>query len=197
MKRKKSICSTIALCSLLWGIASCESGGGQSANIASTAVLEDNSRIEQELLAKQKREEEQQRMLAFKNNIETVLQKDAEVGKSSGDSYDYQVSGMREINISSCPTDFQVAYVDHIHAWERRAKIHDALVKLNSNEKAGEVFLQELVNGALGGNATPVADAIEAHDELKAQAKTASTAIRETFENVEHIAASYGASLPK
>jgi hypothetical protein len=106
------------------------------------------------------------------------------------------VSEMRSIDLTQCPSDFSVAYLDHIHAWEKAEKIYEARKKLNSDQNVSTTLVAGLISEIVGSGYTPIRNAIEADDELKRLADNASDQIKETFNDVERIALTYGAALP-
>lgn len=128
-------------------------------------------------------------------SIRTVLETDDNLTATSNGNYDVQAEAMRRIDLSQCPNDFATAYVDHIHAWEYAAKIKRAQKELNSDDNIKAVLASQLFSELFGTASTPVADAIDAGEKLRTLANDASAQISSTYDNVEHVAASYGAQL--
>lgn len=143
-----------------------------------------------------KSERMEQQKLAFKTSIISLLQSDSKIGSISNGDCTKQAAAMRVLDLSQCPSDFATAYVAHIHAWEYAAKIQRARAKLNSDESVQDILISEGLNEALGTDAHPLIDALEADNELKKLANVALDKITETYNRVELIATSYGASLP-
>lgn len=146
-------------------------------------------------------EAEKQEIARQKNaaSIETVLQEDSTVAIAAENRGNNTAisKAMRQIDITSCPTDFQAAYVDHIHAWEDSGKIQTAWNKLESDDNINDVLLRSILEDVVGSDATPIKDAVDAEKFLKEAKIEASAKISETFKQVEHIAATYGAKLPQ
>ena len=83
--------------------------------------------------------------------------------------------GLREIDMSDCPRDFQLAYLDHLHAWESLARTR------------GSVDLVGFVIKSLVTKSLPnIPDEQPIHDE-----------IARTWDEVERIALSYGVRMPE
>jgi hypothetical protein len=57
-----------------------------------------------------------------------VLQEHDQIGESA--SISEVVTRMRAIDTSACPTDFRMAYLKHIHAWEEERKVELEAKKL-------------------------------------------------------------------
>ncbi len=126
--------------------------------------------------------------------VENVLQADAQTASITDDTRHAQA--MRAIDTSACPSDFRAAYLDHIFAWERYAKVTKAIADLNSEDSVNVTLAFSALTALLGGSGTPILDHIHAAerlDELKAEA---SGQIHTTFERVQVVATAYGATLP-
>lgn len=126
--------------------------------------------------------------------IEAALHADAQTGSISDDTQ--RAQAMRAIDTSACPPDFRAAYLDHIFAWERYAKVTKAISDLNSDDSVNVTLALSALTALLGGSGTPILDHIQAAerlDELKAEANGQ---IRATFERVQVVATGYGATLP-
>ncbi|GAB3029651.1 hypothetical protein [Spirosoma pulveris] len=155
----------------------------------------EQQRIEQEQAEQRRIEQEQaeqRQKIAYINAINSVLQSDARTSNIS--DYGSRTSAMRNIDITQCPQDFGVAYVDHIHAWENRAKIEKARNELK--EYGGLAAAAGLVATLSDSEITPFSDYVEATNKLQALANEQDTEIRRTWQIVERSAVSYGATLP-
>ena len=79
--------------------------------------------------------------------------------------------GLRQIDMSDCPTGLQLAYLDHIHAWESLARARGSVVR-------------NLIFSLLQQTIPTLPDEQPIRDE-----------IARTWNEVERIALSYGAEL--
>ncbi len=66
--------------------------------------------------------------------VNDVLQQDSKNGAIHDGNDSLIVVGMRAIDLSKCPRDFAVAYVDHMHAWEHSADIQEELKYMQSDQ---------------------------------------------------------------
>jgi GYF domain 2 len=95
------------------------------------------------------------------------------------------LSRMRAVDTSDCPADFRVAYKHHLEAWE---ELQAAVGELPDSFLEG-VFvgaLNGLLRGELDGGMTRMLDSI----------KRASQEVRDSFREVENIAARSDVALP-
>lgn len=127
----------------------------------------------------------------YKLAIEKALQMDLLTGTHATSEHTH---GMRSIDLSDCPADFRVAYMAHIHAWDEAAAVMAANDKLNSNEDS------DAIAGGLaaifGSDATPWQDHLNAKENIGRLAAQADADIKSTFNQVELLAAAYGAKVP-
>src|ERR1700761_5092079 len=138
----------------------------------------------------------EQQKKEYATNITDCLAADVKASTESNGDYTLLTQAMRRIDLSKCPTDFATAYLDHIHAWEDAAKIQRARKELNSDENVKSTLFLSLWSDIFNTKDTPITDALEASNELRRKAAEASEKIRITFQDVEHIAVSYGGTLP-
>jgi len=104
-------------------------------------------------------------------------------------------AGMRQLDLSHCPRDFAVAYVDHLHAWEDAGQIQVALVKLNSDDYQVRAIAKSLIQKASKAKQTVMDEVIDT-DQLLREAKAEIQArIHTTFNEVERVAVAYGVQL--
>lgn len=143
----------------------------------------------------QRRLAEEQEKTAFRDAINSVLQADANTSGISNRTG--RVSAMRNISLIGCPSDFSVAYVDHIHAWEHYAEVCEALDRLHKDENIRDIIIQEGLSRLLGLDAHPLGDATDAEKRLNVAKDETDQEISSTFEIVERIAVKYGATLPR
>ena len=148
-------------------------------------------------LLQQEVEEGQRAQALFSQKaITALLQLNAENIASGGNDYSRIVAGMRKLSLSRCPRDFAAAYVDYIHAWEDAAEIQNAWNKAESNENIKDLIGTELLQKLFGSNQDAINDAAAVERRLKSAASDAQEDIKKTHNKVEHIAATYGATLP-
>jgi len=133
----------------------------------------------------------------YKKNISSVLQLDANISNISGGDETKQCEEMRKIDLSDCPKDFTVAYVDHIHAWEEAARIDRAYKKFKKEVNLEDIIEESVLNEVFGTGHNVIKNAVDFEEKLKENGRIASENIHTTFNEVERIAASYGATLPK
>lgn len=154
---------------------------------------------EAQRFAEQKAEAERQQRQqeAYRIAITELMEADDRVGHSFRD-YGQIANGMRGLDLSKCPHDFMAAYVDYIHVWEKAAEIQRLRQQLKSDENVKAVLASEVLRDIFGseGDAHPVQDAAEAADKLSAAAHEAASNIGTKLDELEHIAATYGAKLP-
>lgn len=126
--------------------------------------------------------------------IEAVLTSDTATASIVDDTR--HAATMRTIDTSACPADFRAAYLDHVFAWERYAKVQKAIADLNSDDSVGVTLAFSALNGLLGGGGTPILDHIHASQRLNELRDEASAQVRATYERVQVLATGYGAALP-
>jgi hypothetical protein len=155
-------------------------------------------RTQQEQAEAQHRAEEearQQQLEAYKMAVVTVLKADSTIGATSNGNFTAQALAMRRLDLSQCPRDFATAYIDHVHAWENAAEIMEALAKLRSEENVKDALVKTLLQKLFGSDNNAIEDAVQAEDMLKEAALKSTEKIKSTYQEVERIAVSYGASL--
>lgn len=133
----------------------------------------------------------------YSSAITKVLQQDATRPSNWNGDKAVVVDIMRQIDLSQCPNDFSKAYVDHIHAWERAADIQQVLMLVRSDDNVKQALIDTALQKIFGSESNALADALEQEAALKQAEAESSKQIKTTFEQVESIAAGYGASLPK
>ncbi|WP_198424820.1 hypothetical protein [Spirosoma endbachense] len=155
----------------------------------------EQQRIEEEQAEQRRIEQEQaeqRQKIAYMSAINSVLQLDANTSNIS--DYTSRAAAMRNIEITQCPQDFAVAYLDHVHAWEDRAKIKSAQNELK--EYGGLAAAAGLIATLTDSDSTPFSDYVEAENKLQALANEKIDEIHRTWQLVERTAVSYGATLP-
>lgn len=164
------------------------------------AAQQEQQREEQARIAEQQREEQARlaaQRAAYRAAIEDVVKQDAALGAVSGGSETRQAQAMRAIDLSRCPSDFAEAYTVHIQAWERAAAIQRDLDRLNSDDNVSETIARSIIADLGGSDAAPIHDAVELNNRLKADHQQAVLIIKESFNDVERVAVSYGATVPR
>ena len=163
----------------------------RQANEAQAAQAHADS-IKLALQEEELRKERQQTL--YKTEITSVLHQDASV-VATGIYYD-RVAKMRMFDLSKCPNDFSAAFVDHIHAWERAAEIQRALKRFESDDNIQTVLATAFWQKLFGSDEDAFRDAKVVDAKLKSALGDANENISNTYDKVEHIAATYGATLP-
>lgn len=128
----------------------------------------------------------------YKSAIEKALHEDALTGKEPTSGH---TAAMRQVDLTDCPQDFRVAYMNHIHAWDEKVTVNQAKVKLDNEEDGAAVA--GLLAGLFGSNATPWSDHVRAEQEVQRLDAVASSDITSTWQQVELIASKYGAQVPQ
>jgi len=206
---------TFILCSALIGII-CFSGcfNTDQSRIAAAQVAlvakaqadkaaEDLAKLERDKLAAEQEAKEREKEEAaraekeqIKTNIESVLQQDAK-SQVGADTVVEVVQRMRNIDISGCPDDFRVAYVDHIHAWEAMRDVEKNAIAFRKEANSDGVLIESFVRGMLGDPLGKAKELGAAQTQLQRDYQEARSEIKETFNHVEDLTTQYGANLPK
>jgi hypothetical protein len=130
--------------------------------------------------------------MLYKTAIEKALHEDSLTGKLPTDDH---VAAMRKVDLSGCPSDFNVAYVKYIEAWEQAAKIQKAKTELDNDSDAAAAA------GALatlfGSDETPWSDHVQAEARIGEMTQDANDQISSDWDSIEQIAAKYGAQVPQ
>ena len=103
---------------------------------------------------------------------------------------------MRKIDISNCPPEFALAYLEHIHAWEKLSVTYKVIKQWNSDENINNIIVQSYFNEILNTNINTFKNVIEIENELRNQFANDQKIIRETYYSAEKIAVKFGAKLP-
>ena len=171
---------------ILFFLYSCSSSENSKNN-----YLDESNKVETE----QERIQKENMKILYKNSINSVLISDNNLALISGGDKNRQALEMRKIDISNCPSDFATAYIDHIHAWEDAGKVQQAQDELK--KYADLAAVAGIIATLSESEATPFSNYLEAERELNRLSIIASDEIENTWKKIEHIAVSYGASLPK
>jgi hypothetical protein len=127
--------------------------------------------------------------------IERVLKEDSACSQGAQTTSEV-VARMRRIDTSGCPKDFRTAYLAHIHAWELMADIEQQAVTLKAESESVATFVESFIRGFLGDPLGKANEIGEAQGQLARDCRSASTQVRLTYQRVEEIAVSHGATLP-
>jgi hypothetical protein len=128
--------------------------------------------------------------------IESVLQQDSTTS-SGATSVGEVLSHMRAIDTSGCPTDFQAAYLAHIHAWEKMGQVEIEAAAFKSDREGAGDFVEGFIRGFLGDPMGKANEIHEAQNQLQKEYQEAGQEIKQTFNQVQEMAVKYGAKLPK
>jgi hypothetical protein len=154
--------------------------------------------LDQELSPQERQEQELRRQLLeiqYADATTTVLKLDAPLYQMYKSDLGVMCARMRDIDLSSCPRDFKLAYLDHIHAWEDMARIQQAFIKLR--EQSDLAIVAGMVATLTEAKASPFSDYLEAEAELDRLGRQADEEITETWQVLERLTISYGGELPK
>ncbi len=127
----------------------------------------------------------------YKSAIEKALHEDALIGKDPTAGH---TAAMRQVDMSDCPQEFRVAYMNHIHAWDEAAAVGQAKTKLDNEEDGAAVG--GILASLFGADATPWSDHVRAQEEVQRLAGVAAGDIKSTWQQIEVLAAKYGAQMP-
>jgi hypothetical protein len=153
------------------------------------AEREEQAKRDREIAERQERERN-------KTNIETVLAEDAKTNVGA-QSVAEVVERMRDIDTSACPGDFRSAYLTHIHAWQDLADVERNVIAFKKEANSDGVVVEAFIRGFLGDPLGKVNEIEAAQTQLQRDYKEARSSIRQTFNHVEDVALSYGATVPK
>lgn len=126
--------------------------------------------------------------------IERVLREDLNTASFGYDAG--RAPAMRAIDMTGCPSDFQVAYVRHAQAWDKYIRIRTALRTLDTGENFGGAALADFVGGALGFQAGAIENHVDAVNALTKEQDVANQEISDTYEIVTTMARARGLSVP-
>lgn len=150
------------------------------------AEARERARVAEEKAAKER----------VRTSIETVLREDARAPKGAI-SVAGIVERMRDIDLSRCPEDFRLAYLDHIHAWESMRDVERDAIAFRNEANSDGVMVESFIRGMLGDPLGKAKEIGAAQSELQREYQAARSEIRESFGRVEDIAVQNGANLPR
>jgi hypothetical protein len=167
--------------------------------VAAQEALE-REKVAQEKAAQEARERE--RVAAEKAarervraNIEMVLREDARIPGGARNVAEI-ATRMRDIDLSGCPEDFRLAYLDHIHAWETMRDVERDAIALRKEANSDGVMVESFIRGMLGDPFGKANEISAAQSQILRDYKAARSEIKETFDRVEDIAVRNAANLP-
>ena len=128
----------------------------------------------------------------YRTAIEKALHQDALTGKDATPGH---IAAMRQVDISDCPQEFRVAYMNHIHAWDEASAVAQAKAKL-ANEEDAAAFAGALAS-LFNSDATPWSDHLHTEQEAEHLTAVAGQDIASTWQEIENLAGKYGARLPQ
>jgi hypothetical protein len=129
------------------------------------------------------------------SNIERVLAEDSKTAPGATSDMEV-VTRMRAINLNGCPQDFSAAYLTHIHAWEKLTDVEREAVALDQRYNSNSALLESFLRGIVFDFGM-VGEASAAQQRLQSNYNSTSGEIRSSYQKIEQIALSYGASLKK
>ena len=101
------------------------------------------------------------------------------------------------IDLSKTPGPFHEAYVENTQAWRHYASLKNQWTLLATDDAHGRAVVLSGLCTLLDCDGHPIQDQIDAEDRLKSAIAAASDHINATQENIERVAATYGASMPR
>lgn len=104
------------------------------------------------------------------------------------------VSRMRAIDLDGCPTEFQEAYLAHIHAWELAETIEYDIEAHNDYYNSWGAMLESLLRGMVLDSGM-IDELKEAESQLAERMLEARQRIQATYQRVEQVAIANGAAL--
>ncbi|MEO1046657.1 MAG: hypothetical protein AAFX04_14570 [Pseudomonadota bacterium] len=125
--------------------------------------------------------------------IEDVLKQDDRIGQA-GRVDRNRVRQMRAISLGNTPSDFRVAFMDHIFAWERRVKAEEAKEALD-NKDPGGLIIGGIICEAVDCRNNPLDSHSEAYDRVDREIRLARDEVSSTWQDVQRVAVSHGADL--
>lgn len=139
------------------------------------------------------------------NAIETVLEKDAKAGNiyldsSSATRYlssmNARVSNMRIIDLSDCPSEFQIAYVAHVGAWQKQLIVAKEIKTFDDRYNSFSGFFEAFLRGMVFdfGISKECAEELRI---IKEHESEALNAISSTWNKVLAVAIKYGVNVTK
>jgi len=179
-------------CAAIWaaalGLSACSPSAPAEGPASEDTWAREAAAQEAERLARQ------QRHLA--ESMEAVLQADAQVAAATSSTSQSRWQGMEAIDTSACPSDFRVAYYDHVNAWKDYIRGQSALARLNSEENVNATLAAGFVCELFDCSATPITDHVNTERRLNDYIAQANERIISTWRNVERVAIANGARLP-
>jgi hypothetical protein len=127
----------------------------------------------------------------YKSSIEQVYKESSLTGSAETAEH---VANLRRINITSCPEDFRVAYVDWTNAWEETAEANASLAKLKEND--GAAVVAGGIATFFGGNDDhPLQDHVDAEKRMAAKLQNARALVNNAGKTLDSTARKYGVQL--
>ena len=127
--------------------------------------------------------------------IESVLEADSRLASVKPKSFSDYVEKMDRIDLSSCPTDFQQAYLAHIGAWDEVVMAENARRRYNDRYNSASFYLECFLRG-MRFDMSPGTECDRENKRIVAMLDKAEQDIQSTFLPVQQLAVGYGAKLP-
>lgn len=184
---------SLVLFTLLIGLTftSCESEADRRAReqeeIAYAAYL-----VEQREQARRE-EEERLRLEGYRACINNALTQYVGIVQENSLAYSpgRYAAAFEGVSLIGCPSDFSVAFNNHIRACKQAQEIINAREILNSDENTGRIFIESLWSTITGAETTPFMDAVNADIELRQLSEEAQAKMQSTFGLIERVANQY------
>jgi hypothetical protein len=127
----------------------------------------------------------------YASAIEAALREDR--GAASHGASRERVDAMGAIDLSHAPADFKDAYREHIYAWRRHVRAHQAWDALNAEETNKAVPVGGIVCAVVGCEDNPIDSNTEARERVGHEIDASNGSLRSTFQDVQRVAARHGA----
>jgi hypothetical protein len=139
-------------------------------------------------------EEERLRLEAYRTCINNALIQYVETIQENNIAYSpgRYAAAFEGISLMGCPSDFSVAFNNHISVCKQAQQIANAREILNSEENTGRVVVESLWSTITGAETTPFMDAVKSDIELKRLSEEVQEKLQSTFGVIERVARQYG-----
>lgn len=133
--------------------------------------------------------------VAYAGSIQVVLQQDVPL-ETGSETVDERIQRLKSIKMDGCPTDFRLAYLNYIHAWEALSDVQRDMSDLRRQQKQNETAdTIDAISRWFKLDFTSKAQELDApRQELYKKGKMAYQRIKEEHDEVEKLAVKYGAA---
>ena len=126
--------------------------------------------------------------------IINVMDQGNSVCNNSSTSYQV-VNGLRLIDISNCPADFQQAYYEYINAWQMMANVEQQAEQYDVDFNSGGALIESMIRGYNGDPFGKLGEAIQADTQLQKNYKQAQYQVGVTADNITTVARKHGVKI--